>query len=136
MKEISRPATDAVPSFRMVPFESPPHANSLLNGLNSLRARGQLLDVTLIAGGREFRAHRAVLAACSDYFRAMFTDAMRESRQPEICLNGVSAQGLRHLLEYAYTSRLVLSLANIQVGRLTLLSGTNGWVNVDLLDTL
>ncbi|EEC01886.1 conserved hypothetical protein [Ixodes scapularis] len=100
MKEISK-QTDTGPAFRMVHFESQPHANILLNGLNSLRARGQLLDVTLIAGGREFKAHRAVLAACSDYFRAMFTDAMRESRQPEICLNGVSAQGLRCLLERA-----------------------------------
>jgi hypothetical protein len=44
----------------------------------------------------------------------MFTDAMRESRQSEICLNGVTAAGIRLLLEYAYTSRLALNLANIQ----------------------
>lgn len=55
-----------------------------------------------------------MLASCSDYFRAMFTDAMRESRQSEICLNGVSAAGIRLLLDYAYTSRLALNLANIQ----------------------
>lgn len=61
-----------------------------------------------------FQAHRVVLASCSDYFRAMFTDAMRESRQSKICLNGVSAAGIRLLLEYAYTSRLALNLANIQ----------------------
>lgn len=61
-----------------------------------------------------FQAHRVVLASCSDYFRAMFTDAMRESRQSEICLNGVSAAGMRLLLDYAYTSRLALNLANIQ----------------------
>jgi hypothetical protein len=44
----------------------------------------------------------------------MFTDAMRESRQSEICLNGVTAAGMRLLLDYAYTSRLALNLANIQ----------------------
>lgn len=60
------------------------------------------------------QAHRVVLASCSDYFRAMFTDAMRESRQSEICLNGVTAAGIRLLLDYAYTSRLALNLANIQ----------------------
>lgn len=60
------------------------------------------------------QAHRVVLASCSDYFRAMFTDAMRESRQSEICLNGVTAAGMRLLLDYAYTSRLALNLANIQ----------------------
>ncbi|XP_064467477.1 kelch-like protein 26 [Ornithodoros turicata] len=112
MKEIGR--RDTLSAHQTVQFESPSHTGTLLNGLNSLRSRGQLLDVTLIAGGREFHAHRAVLAACSDYFRAMFTDPMRESTQHEICLNGVSAQGLRSLLDYAYTSKLALSLANIQ----------------------
>ena len=55
-----------------------------------------------------------VLASCSDYFRAMFTDEMKERCQTEISLNGVSAAGFRCLLEYAYTSRLSLNLANVQ----------------------
>ena len=40
----------------------------------------------------------------------MFTDAMRECYEDEICLNGVTAVGVRHLLDYAYTSRLKLDL--------------------------
>lgn len=44
----------------------------------------------------------------------MFTDAMRESRQSEISLNGVTARGIELLLNYAYTSKLDLNLANIQ----------------------
>lgn len=44
----------------------------------------------------------------------MFTDAMLESKQSEIKLNGVTAEGMRLLLDYAYTSRLGLNLANIQ----------------------
>lgn len=55
-----------------------------------------------------------MLASCSDYFRAMFTDAMKESRQSEISLNGVTARGIELLLNYAYTSKLELNLANIQ----------------------
>ncbi|XP_070001446.1 kelch-like protein 26 [Penaeus vannamei] len=97
-----------------VQFEHPSHTGALLYGLNTLRSKGLLLDVTLIAGGEAFQAHRVVLASCSDYFRAMFTDEMRERCQSEICLNGVSAAGLQCLLEYAYTSRLCLNLANIQ----------------------
>lgn len=43
----------------------------------------------------------------------MFTDAMRESRQSEISLNGVTARGIELLLKFAYTSKLELNLANI-----------------------
>ncbi|KAL7633189.1 UNVERIFIED_CONTAM: hypothetical protein RMT77_016559 [Armadillidium vulgare] len=96
-----------------VQLEHPSHTGALLYGLNTLRSKGLLLDVTLIAGGQEFRAHRVVLASCSEYFRAMFTDEMKERCQSEISLKGVSATGLHHLLEYAYTSRLCLNLANI-----------------------
>ena len=60
------------------------------------------------------QAHRVVLSACSDYFRAMFTDPMRERTQEEIQLSGVQAQGLELVLDYIYTSKLSLTLANIQ----------------------
>lgn len=61
-----------------------------------------------------FQAHRVVLASISDYFRVMFTSEVRESRLKEITLEGVSARGIQFLLDYAYTSRLSLNLANIQ----------------------
>ncbi|XP_054164415.1 kelch-like protein 13 [Oppia nitens] len=101
-----------------VNFESPQHLSLLLNGLNDLRSNGQLFDVTLIAGGpngHRYEAHRVVLSACSDYFRAMFTDPVfMERKQKEIVLNGVTSEGLHHILEFAYTSRLALNLSNIQ----------------------
>lgn len=95
-------------------FESLSHTNTLLHGLNELRLKDQLLDITLQAEGRNFQAHRAVLASCSDYFRAMFTDPMKESTQNLIILNGVTAIGIDLLLEYAYTSKLELNLSNVQ----------------------
>jgi hypothetical protein len=55
-----------------------------------------------------------VLASCSDYFRAMFTDPMREKDQHEINLAGISSDGLKFILDYVYTSKLSLTLANIQ----------------------
>lgn len=58
-------------------FECSTHSGTMLNGLQYLRCEGLLLDVTLHVGGEAFYAHKAVLAACSDYFRAMFTDAMK-----------------------------------------------------------
>lgn len=50
-------------------FSSPSHSATLLQGLSVLRAHGQLLDVVLAINEERFQVHRAVLAACSDYFR-------------------------------------------------------------------
>ena len=38
-----------------VQFEHPSHTGALLYGLNTLRSKGLLLDVTLIAGGEAFQ---------------------------------------------------------------------------------
>lgn len=54
-----------------------------------------------------------VLASVSEYFRAMFTDKMREARQHDVVMEGVSARGIDALINYAYTSRLELTLDNI-----------------------
>jgi hypothetical protein len=70
----------------------------------------QMFDFALFS----LQAHRVVLSACSDYFRAMFTDPMRERSQDEIQLSGIDAEGLELVLEYIYTSKLSLDLSNIQ----------------------
>ena len=44
----------------------------------------------------------------------MFTEPMRERGQTDIHLYGVSSVGLEIILNYIYTSNIVLSLANIQ----------------------
>lgn len=59
------------------------------------------------------QAHRVVLASVSEYFRAMFADRMKESRQQDVSMDGVTARGIRLLINYAYTARLELNLENI-----------------------
>lgn len=49
------------------------HAKSILSTMNNLRKSNTLCDVTLYVDGCQFPVHRIVLAACSDYFCAMFT---------------------------------------------------------------
>ncbi|XP_063001494.1 kelch-like protein 21 [Elgaria multicarinata webbii] len=82
------------------------HAVSVLRGLAALRAERALLDVTLVAGGGEFGAHRAVLAAASGYFRAMFGGGLREARAARVRLHGVEPECLALLLDFAYTGRV------------------------------
>ncbi|CAD7091014.1 unnamed protein product [Hermetia illucens] len=95
-------------------FESLAHSKAILSGLNELRQEEKLVDITLVAQGESFKAHRAVLAACSEYFRAMFTEPMKEANQSEIHLNGVTAQGLELFIIYAYTCKLELNRENVQ----------------------
>lgn len=52
-------------------FSASGHSATLLQGLSVLRAQGQLLDVVLAINEERFQVHRAVLAACSDYFRSV-----------------------------------------------------------------
>lgn len=54
------------------------HAKSILNAMNSLRKSNTLCDITLRVESTDFPAHRIVLAACSDYFCAMFTSEVTE----------------------------------------------------------
>ncbi|XP_033615288.1 kelch-like protein 26 [Fukomys damarensis] len=95
-------------------FSAPGHSTSLLQGLASLRAQGQLLDIVLTVNREVFHAHKVVLAACSDYFRAMFTGGMREASQDVIELKGVSARGLRHIIDFAYSAEVTLDLDCVQ----------------------
>lgn len=97
-----------------VTYNFPSHQALVLDGLNSLRIREELVDVTLIVEGQYFKAHKVVLSACSDYFRAMFTDNMIEARRKEIHLKGMNAKGFLLVLEYAYTSKITLNLSNVQ----------------------
>ncbi|KAI6071358.1 Kelch-like protein 32 isoform X5 [Aix galericulata] len=66
--------------------QSSSHNDAVLAALNQQRSDGILCDITLIAEEQKFHAHKAVLAACSDYFRAMFSLCMVESEADEILL--------------------------------------------------
>lgn len=65
-------------------FLHPQHAGNMLSQLNDLLQREELCDVAIIVDGRTIKAHRAVLAASSQYFNAMFTRKMSERNQATV----------------------------------------------------
>ncbi|XP_069060897.1 zinc finger and BTB domain-containing protein 11 isoform X3 [Pleurodeles waltl] len=50
------------------------HSKTILNLLNQQRLANQFCDVTLLIEGEEYKAHKAVLAASSEYFRELFIE--------------------------------------------------------------
>ncbi|XP_687189.3 uncharacterized protein si:dkey-229b18.3 [Danio rerio] len=88
------------------------HSHEVLSKLNSQREAGLFCDITLkTGGGQSFVAHKAVLAAVSEYFQELFTE-MDSATDPQshVDLTGFSEQSLLALLEFCYTSTLNLNL--------------------------
>ncbi|XP_076817499.1 kelch-like protein 9 isoform X2 [Clavelina lepadiformis] len=96
-------------------YKSNTHNNSVLNGLNDLRQDKILCDVTLIAEEHPFYAHKNVLASCSPYLRNLFnTEDGMKTEHEVVEIRGVSAEGLRHVIGFIYTSELQLSIKNVR----------------------
>ena len=67
-----------------------------------LREEDYLHDVTLITDDNtQMSAHKLVLSACSDYFKGLFKNNKKHSH-PLICLNGLSSDDLKNILDYMY----------------------------------
>ncbi|KAG8543930.1 hypothetical protein GDO81_010969 [Engystomops pustulosus] len=104
-------ASSAVDGPIGIPF--PDHGSDVLCALNGQRQRGELCDVLLLCQGRDFPAHRSVLAACSLYFRQLFTSGPAAERLTVYQLDFVTAESLSALLDFAYTATLTLSSGNV-----------------------
>ncbi|XP_058138080.1 zinc finger and BTB domain-containing protein 7A [Dasypus novemcinctus] len=94
-----------------IPF--PDHSSDILSGLNEQRTQGLLCDVVILAEGREFPTHRSVLAACSQYFKKLFTSGAVVDQQNVYEIDFVSAEALTALMDFAYTATLTVSTANV-----------------------
>ncbi|XP_041774053.1 BTB/POZ domain-containing protein 9 [Anopheles merus] len=64
-------------------------------------------DVTFIVEGQRIPAHRVILAARSEYFRALLYGGLQETKQDEITLN-IPLMAFRCLLKYIYSGSMSL----------------------------
>ncbi|XP_065306772.1 speckle-type POZ protein isoform X3 [Dermacentor albipictus] len=62
-------------------------------------------DVILSVNGREFYAHKAILAARSPVFAAMFEHEMEEKKQNRVEITDMDHEVLREMLRFIYTGR-------------------------------
>ena len=91
-------------------------ASSVSGSFQSLRTRADFFDVTLACGegrtgrsNRTIRAHRVILAACSDFFRDMLQNCSPASPNPFIYLRGVNMTDLEAILDFMYQGEVNVS---------------------------
>nr|XP_056717477.1 kelch-like protein 23 [Euleptes europaea] len=91
------------------------HPVEFLDAFRTFYLDGLFTDITLqCASGVIFHCHKAVLAACSNYFKAMFTSDMKEKSKNQIKLSGLSPTTLESLVVYTYTSEIQITKTNVQ----------------------
>lgn len=90
------------------------HAHKVLNNLSQLRQGTRFCDVEIVAGNKVFKAHRAVLAASSPYFHAMFAGGLCERDQRSVQLHSISSNVFDGLLGFIYSGQIGISEGNVQ----------------------
>ncbi|XP_069113518.1 kelch-like protein 26 [Argopecten irradians] len=97
-----------------MPMTAKNHLGKLAENLKDMREKEILCDYYLKAGSTTLPVHKVVMAASSDYFLTMLTTNMRESRESEVNLKGVTACALTVIVEFAYTGILKLNMENVE----------------------
>ncbi|XP_051880586.1 zinc finger and BTB domain-containing protein 24 isoform X2 [Pristis pectinata] len=102
---------DVPPSSLVI--QSKTHKDTILTNFEEQRKRDFLCDITLIAEDVHFKAHKALLAASSEYFSLMFADENQQG-QAIYMLDGMAADTFSAVLEFIYTGRLNVTERSIE----------------------
>ncbi|CAO2207325.1 unnamed protein product [Urochloa humidicola] len=82
------------------------------NHLGRLLDSGVGTDVSLIVGGEQFPAHRAVLAARSPVFKAKLFGSMEDATMPSITVQEIEPAAFKVMLQFMYTDCLPKELGD------------------------
>eukprot|EP00064_Thunnus_orientalis_P014200 superscaffoldBa00002437_g14241 len=90
------------------------HKATFLKMLNQQRMEGEHCDVVVVVENIEFRAHRCVLAACSNYFKKLFKKQSDEDNSI-VELDFIRSDIFEEVLNYMYTARLAVRKKDINM---------------------
>eukprot|EP00743_Colponemidia_sp_Colp-15_P006964 GILK01007515.1.p1 GENE.GILK01007515.1~~GILK01007515.1.p1 ORF type:complete len:519 (+),score=68.21 GILK01007515.1:65-1558(+) len=79
---------------------------SLITNMKRLLNNQEFSDVTFLVEGKPLYAHKAVLVAQCDQFRAMFSNGMKETRENEIVIPTWSYSAFSCMLEFLYSGNV------------------------------
>ncbi len=83
-------------------------SSELITHLDGLFNNMQFSDVNFNIGGREFPAHKSILAARCQYFAAMFKHPMKENSTNQVKIEDIDPEVFDQLLRFIYTGRVPL----------------------------
>lgn len=86
--------------------EIPNFGATVLGSLNEQRLLGHYCDVSILVKGQAFKAHRAVLAASSLYFRDLFSSSTKTQFELP---SSVTPACFEQILTFCYTGKLTMA---------------------------
>ncbi|KAJ8418777.1 hypothetical protein AAFF_G00002760 [Aldrovandia affinis] len=92
------------------------HFTCLMDRLNEQRLFQPNLcdvDIVLVRQKNTFPAHKGVLAAYSQFFHSLFTQN-KQLQRVDLSLEALTSQGLQQILNFIYTSKLLVNACNVQ----------------------
>ncbi|XP_015117543.1 kelch-like protein 10 [Diachasma alloeum] len=85
-----------------------------MQSLYDLRQNNLFCDAVVhLEDGGVFSIHRAILSACSSYFRTLFTTSFYTEEKTEVRLPGVTSEIMELILKYAYLRSLEVTHDNV-----------------------
>ncbi|XP_072318005.1 kelch repeat and BTB domain-containing protein 3 [Eucyclogobius newberryi] len=109
------PGCNGDPEHRTLLNVSQSQGVQLLSVLRSFRQQGLLFDFTINVQDQSFPCHRCVLAAASDFFRAMFEVDMRERGDGSVTLTNQSPAAVSTFLDFAYSGEAFINDTNVDM---------------------
>nr|CAB3259722.1 kelch-like protein 2 [Phallusia mammillata] len=85
------------------------HASNMLASLNAMRMLEQFLDVVLVIDGKEIPCHKVVLCSASKYFADLLFPGDGNRFQQRIHITETSFEIMTQLVEFSYTSRILIT---------------------------
>uniref|UniRef100_A0A4W6DDC8 BTB domain-containing protein n=1 Tax=Lates calcarifer TaxID=8187 RepID=A0A4W6DDC8_LATCA len=92
------------------------HFTCLMDRLNEQRLFQPDLcdvDIVLVRQHSTFPAHKGVLAAYSPFFHSLFAQS-KQLRRVDLSLDALTSQGLQQILNFIYTSKLLVSSRTVR----------------------
>ncbi|XP_070567448.1 kelch-like protein 38 [Ptychodera flava] len=102
-----------------------------LKEINRLRLNGLFTDVVVETSEHKIKCHRSVLAACSGFFRVLFSTNFEDSISDTVYLRDTHADSVKMLIDFAYTGDIDIDASTAE--DLLRVANQLQWSEIELL---